>query len=181
MQIANWYVSKTSKVYSVDYNLFVRLTYYDPVTKRSVASNDSLMSSLGYCFTYFSFFPVSHCLCLPNLYDFQIEQDSDIIVVTVIIYYLLFSALRFDNKYRNLEAASNAGTMSSTKGDDVMYTHGKSSHHGVAKSSTSRDSWGSDGDKKKLHVNDAMEYWRWRLHCMSVLLKCLFWVEVNLC
>ena len=131
------------------------------------------MLSLYCCFVFFNFSIVFYSLCLCHFYDFQIKQNSDIIMVIVIIYYLILSALRFDNKYRNLESSSNAGTMSSTKGDDVMYTHGKSSHHDVAKSSTSRDSWGSDGDKKKLHVNDAMEYWRWRFTLHECTLKVL--------
>ena len=81
-------------------------------------------------------------------------------VILVIQFHIhsVFSAPRFDNKYRNLEISSTVGTLS-TKGDDVTFSHGKSEHHDVAKSSTSRDSWVStDGDRKKLHANDAMEY-----------------------
>ena len=80
------------------------------------------------------------------------------VILVIIFIYTVFSAPRFDNKYRNLEISSTVGTLS-TKGDDVTFSHGKSEHHDAAKSSTSRDSWVStDGDRKKLHANDAMEY-----------------------
>ncbi len=71
---------------------------------------------------------------------------------------LLFSVTRFDNKYRNLEVASAAGTLPRREAEEDGVYHGKRAHAHPRDHppSTSRDSWvsSSDGDKKQLHVQD---------------------------